>query len=125
MSATKGSDTMTTRTQLKAGRRMHHNAALKVRSDVKAGAPSMQHNEALKVRSAVKAGGAGIQHNEALKVRSAVKAGSPYANHNEPLKVRSSVKGGIVRRMTKSSSPANRLDLMVVRAGLRAGRGRK
>ena len=97
---------MTTRTQLKAGRRMHHNAALKVRSDVKAGAPSMQHNEA-------------------LKVRSAVKAGSPYANHNEPLKVRSSVKGGIVRRMTKTTTPANRLDLMVVRAGLRAGRGRK
>jgi hypothetical protein len=65
-----------------------------------------------------------------MTIRTQLKAGGRKLNHNETLKVRSDVKAGELRRMVKTTSNRNdRLDLLVVRAGVRAGgrniRGRK
>ena len=96
---------------------------MKIRTHLKAGGlATTNHNEALKVRSTVKAGGFENQHNEALKVRSTVKAGDTRLNHNEALKIRSAVKAGGIRRMIKTTHKNDRLELLVVRAGVRAGR---
>ena len=78
----------------------------------------------MKIRTQLKAGGTPRpQHNETLRVRSTVKAGGVSVNHNETLAVRSSLKAGKPRR--KTATPSNdRLNLMFVRAGLRAGRRR-
>ena len=96
---------MTIRTQLKAGRLgANHSEALQVRSTVKAGRPySFNHNEALRVRSTVKAGGSSYQHNETL-VRATDRP--VVAMRRQPL---------------TASRKEDRLELLVVRAGLRAG----
>ena len=97
---------------------------MKIRTQLKAGGtPRPQHNETLQVRSTVKAGGVSVNHNETLAVRSSLKAGALIGNHNEALAVRTSLKAGKPRR--KTATPTNdRLSLMLVRAGLRAGRRR-
>jgi len=76
------------------------------------------------IRTQLKAGSRYTgNHNESLRVRSTVKAGGVSVNHNETLAVRSSLKAGKPRR--KTATPTNdRLNLMFVRAGLRAGRRR-
>jgi hypothetical protein len=135
---------MKIRTQLKAGgiNSTNHNEALQVRTALKAGKIAMNHNEALQVRTSLKAGGWGTNHNETLQVRSALKAGGVSLNHNESLRVRSTLKAGggqvqhnesllratdrpavsMRRELLTTSRKEDRLELLVVRAGLRAGR---
>jgi hypothetical protein len=98
---------------------MQHNEALRVRSTVKAGG-WFNHNEALRVRSTVKAGG-WFNHNEALRVRSTVKAGRLAANHNEGLRTTAPAIA-MLRQPRTTSRKEDRLELLVIRAGLRAGR---
>jgi hypothetical protein len=93
---------MTIRTQLKTGGWMNHNEALRVRSTVKAGG-WFNHNEALRVRLSMKAGGVNLQHNEALNVR-------------WPAKVT-----GLRQMLKTTADKSDRLELLVVRAGVRAG----
>ena len=79
------------------------------------------------IRTQLTAGrpGQDLNHNEALQVRSAVKAGGRLINHNEMLQVKSSLKAGAIRRRLETTSPReDRLSLLVVRAGLKAGRRR-
>lgn len=100
---------MTVRMQLKAGR-----------------TGSLNHNEPLQVRSTLKAGGTSYQHNEALQVRSSLKAGGvDLGNHSEPLQVRSTLKAGALRRKIRTGSQEDRLRLLVVRAGLKAGKAQR
>jgi hypothetical protein len=115
---------MTIRTQLKVGRLIgNHNEALRVRSAVKAGGEHLNHNEALRVRSTVKAGGKNLNHNEALRVRSTVKAGGVDGQHNEALRGESDRPVISMRRQPQTTGrKEDRLELLVVRAGLRAGR---
>jgi hypothetical protein len=122
---------MTIRTHLKAGQIIaNHNEAmlLRVRSTIKAGGSSMQHNEALRVRSSVKAGKAGgwdANHSEALRVHSTIKAGGMNMQHNETLRRTSDGPSISMRRQPRTASRKDdRLQLLVVRAGLRAGRSR-
>jgi hypothetical protein len=117
---------MTIRTQLKAGIRVHnHNEALQVRSALKAGGKSLNHNEALQVRSTLKAGGVSLNHNEALQVRSSLKAGGKSLNHNEALRRGLERPTISMRRQPRATGrKEERLELLVVRAGLRAGRKR-
>ena len=85
----------------------------------------------LQVRSTLKAGKCASgghfpeasNHNEVLKIRSTVKAGKyrPY-NHNEAL--RRNVRWPRIsmrRRSTTAARKEDRLQLLVVRAGLRGG----
>jgi hypothetical protein len=113
---------MTIRTQLKAGgfNSTNHNESLKVRTALKAGG-LMNHNETFQVRTALKAGGWGPNHNEALRVRSTLKAGGIKMNHSEKLD-RAAV--SMRRELLTTSRKEDRLELLVVRAGLRAGRAR-
>jgi hypothetical protein len=99
----RGEKTMTIRTQLKAGSWSNHNEALRVKTSLKVGSWT-NHNEALQVRSALKAGGTSLNHNEALR--------------------RDSYRPAIsMRRQPRTTGrKADRLELLVVRAGLRAGR---
>ena len=78
------------------------------------------------IRTQVKAGRLAANHNDALQVRSAVRAGRIALNHNDALQVKSARKAGrIRRRLETTSSRVDRLSLLVVRAGLKAGaRGR-
>ena len=102
---------------------MNHNEALQVRSTLKAGGTSYQHNEVLQVRSALKAGGVSLNHNEALQVRTSLKAGGKSLNHNEALRRDSSRPAISMRRQPRTTGrKADRLELLMVRAGLRAGR---
>jgi hypothetical protein len=96
-----------------------------ITTNLDAGAWVRNHNEALRVRSTIRAGGVEGQHNEALRVRSTVKAGGVDGQHNETL-VRASDRPAIsMRRLPRTTSPKeDRLELLVVRAGLRAGRAR-
>jgi hypothetical protein len=74
------------------------------------------------IKTQLKAGAAGFNHNEALQVRSAIKAGGAPGNHNEALQVKSALKAGKLRRRLETTAPKeDRLSLLVVRAGLRAG----
>jgi hypothetical protein len=104
---------------------------MKIKTQVKVGAIATNHNETLRVRTAVKAGFGKIatNHNEALRVRTSVKAGfgKLATNHNEALQVRTGLQGGKLRKQIVTTSPKeDRLTLLVVRAGLRAGlRGRR
>jgi hypothetical protein len=142
--------TMTIKTQLKAGTlTSNHNEALQVRSALKAGTRGIweNHNEALRVRSTVKAGRAGGwdgNHNGALRVRTALKAGGLTENHSESMRVRTALKAGALmsnhneklqratdrpvvsmrRELLTTSRKEDRLELLVVRAGLRVGRAR-
>ena len=117
---------MRIRTLLKAGGiQVNHNEALRVRSTIKAGRVAYNDNEALRVRSALKAG-LGIRlgnHNEALQVRSTLKAGGVQVNHNEASKRASDRPVISMRRQPLTTSrKEDRLELLVVRAGLRAGK---
>lgn len=63
-------------------------AAIRVRSQVHAGALVPNHNQSLRVRSGVRAGGGGfgsggVNHNQSLRVRSGVRAGTLFPNHNQ------------------------------------------
>jgi len=100
---------MTIRTQLKAGARRATN-----------------HNEALQVRSAVKAGRIAVNHNEALQVRSTLRAGRKalLSNHNEAQRAADRQAISMRRELLTTSRKEDRLELLVVRAGLRAGRRR-
>ena len=95
------------------------------------GISTLNHNEALQVRTALKAGrqDLNLNHNEALQVRSAIKAGRgiwgpPLLNHNEALQLATERPAVSMRRELADRPPArtDRLQLLVVRAGLRAGR---
>ena len=97
---------MTTRTQLKAGKL------------------AVNHNQALQVRTALKAGGRKLMnHNEALQVRTSLKAGGLRLNHNETAQRATDRPAVSMRRELQTTSrKEDRLELLVVRAGLRAGR---
>ena len=100
-----------------------------IRTQLKAGAGYMNHNETLQVRTALNAGGTTYQHNETLQVRTALKAGRKAGgtqhddNHNEKLERASERQAVSMRReLLTTSRKEDRLELLVVRAGLRAGR---
>ena len=95
------------------------------RTNLTAGKLATNHNEALQVRTALKAGGIKFNHNESLRVRTALKAGGLRLNHNETL-VRITERPAVSmrRELRTSSRKEDRLELLVVRAGLRAGRAR-
>jgi hypothetical protein len=103
-----------------------------IRTQLKAGKLATNHNEGLRVRSAIKAGGLNLNHNEALRVRSTIKAGGVEGQHNETLrraserhceKPESATDIVWMRRQPVTTSRnEDRLTLLVVRAGLRAGR---
>ena len=84
------------------------------------------------IRTQIKAGDAGgdsgrlaSNHSEVLKVRSTVKAGGiRLGNHNEALRVGSAPAIAMLRQPRTMSRKEDRLELLVVRAGLRAGRSR-
>ena len=99
-----------------------------IRTQVKAGRLAANHNEALRVRSTLRAGQGGrlaSNHNEALRVRSTVKAGKIILNHNEALRAVAAPAIAMLRQPRTTSRKDDRLELLVVRAGLRAGRGRR
>jgi hypothetical protein len=85
-----------------------------------------KRREAMKIRTALKAGGIDLaNHNETLAVRTALKAGRMgwTSNHNEPLQTRTGLKAGKLRRAVQiTARKEDRLELLVVRAGLRAGK---
>ncbi len=66
-----------------------------------------------------------------MRIRTQLQAGKLATNHNETLQVRTGLQGGKLRKLRKllviSSPKEDRLALLVVRAGLRAGgdRGRR
>jgi hypothetical protein len=94
-----------------------------IRTGLKAGGLTENHNEALRVRTTLKAGGVEGQHSEALRVRSTVKAGGHNLNHNEALRLESDRPPISMRRLPRTTGrKEDRLELLVVRAGLRAGR---
>ena len=94
-----------------------------IRTQVTANVVWDNHNEALRVRSTLKAGGIWENHNEALLVRTALKAGGRYLNHNETLGRAADRPVVSMRRQPMTASRReDRLALLVVRAGLRAGR---
>jgi len=101
---------------------------MRIRTQIKAGGLDgpgkiiLNHNEALRVRSMVKAGGTEAQHNEALRVRSTVKAGGRQINHSETLRTGSAPAIAMLRQPRTTSRKEDRLELLVIRAGLRAGR---
>jgi hypothetical protein len=77
------------------------------------------------IRTQLKAGGWKLQnHNEALHVRSAIRAGGlGSVNHNEALKRTANRPAVSMRReLLTTTRKEDRLELLVVRAGLRAGR---
>lgn len=105
---------MTIRTQLTAGKlAANHSEALRVRSTIKAGGQDLNHNESLRVRSTIKAGGVEAQHNETLQRAS--------AQHRERHESVTDIVWMRRQPLTRSSNE-DRLTLLVVRAGLRAGR---
>ena len=69
------------------------------------------------------AGRLASNHTEALKVRTALKAGGVEAQHNEKLEQVSQRSAISMRReLLTTSRKEDRLELLVVRAGLRAGK---
>jgi len=77
------------------------------------------------IKTQVKAGGTQYQHNEALRVRSTVKAGGWISNHNETLRAGSAPAIAMLRQPRTTSRKEDRLELLVIRAGLRAGTARR
>ena len=69
------------------------------------------------------AGKLATNHSEALQVRTALKAGGLGLNHNETL-VRTTERPAVSmrRELLTTSRKEDRLELLVVRAGLRAGK---
>ena len=114
---------MRIRTQLKAGgSNLNHNETLAVRTALKAGGRMLNHNETLQVRSGIKAGRIALNHNETLRVRTSVKAGKIALNHNEALQQQPDRHTVSMRRQPRTTvRKEDRLELLVVRAGLRAG----
>ena len=116
---------MKIRTQLKAGGWSNHNETMQVRSNLKAGRLSANHNERVRVRTGLKAGRVALNHNEAIAVRTTLNAGKVVRNHNETLQTRPPLKAGRINLRAAVQTTArkgDRLELLVVRAGLRAGR---
>ena len=114
---------MTVKSQLKAGKlAANHNEPLRVRSAVRAGKIALNHSEALQVRSQIKAGGQDLNHNETLQVRTALKAGGVSLNHNETQRASDRSAVSMRRELLTTTRREDRLELLVVRAGLRAGR---
>jgi hypothetical protein len=75
------------------------------------------------IRTQLKAGGQSLNHNEALRVRSTIKAGGVEAQHNENLQLATDRPAVSMRReLLTTTRREDRLELLVVRAGLRAGR---
>ena len=74
------------------------------------------------IRTQLKAGKLATNHNEALQVRSAIKAGRLAANHNEKLQRAADRDVSMRRELLTTTRREDRLELLVVRAGLRAGR---
>jgi hypothetical protein len=122
-STEQGAEAMKVRTHLKAGGvNMQHNEALRVRTAIKAGGLNQNHHEALRVRTSIKVGGQDLNHNEALRVRSAVKVGGYTQNHNEALRREVNRPAISMRRQPRTTvRKEDRLGLLVVRAGVRAG----
>ena len=79
----------------------------------------------MKIRTNLKASGTSLNHNEALRVRSTIKAGGVDGQHNETLR-RDSDRPVIAmyRQPRTTGRKDNRFELLVIRAGLRAGRAR-
>ena len=77
----------------------------------------------MKTRTQLTAGGADVNHNGTLRVRTTVKAGGENLNHNEALRREPSAPAISMRQqLLTTSRKEDRLELLVVRAGLRAGR---
>lgn len=96
-----------------------------IRTQLKAGGASLNHHEALQVRTALKAGRInmrGDNHNETLQVRSALKAGKLGCNHNETAREAMPPTISMRKQIRMTGNREDRLELMLVRAGLRAGR---
>ena len=76
-------------------------------------------------RTQLKTGKLAGNHNEALQVRTALKAGGWSNNHSEALQRATDRPAVSMRRELQTTSrKEDRLELLVVRAGLRAGRAR-
>ena len=74
-------------------------------------------------RTQLKAGKLATNHSEALQVRTALKAGAWSSNHSEALQRATDRPAVSMRRELQTTSrKEDRLELLVVRAGLRAGR---
>ena len=74
------------------------------------------------MRTALKAGKIILNHNETLQVRTALKAGKLGLNHNETQRATDRPAVSMRRQLLTTSRKEDRLELLVVRAGLRAGR---
>ena len=76
------------------------------------------------IRTQLKAGARFSNHNETLQVRTALKAGAAaFNNHNERVQRASDRQSVSMRReLVTTTRKEDRLALLVVRAGLRAGR---
>lgn len=59
-----------------------------------------------------------------MTIRMQLKADGLNRQHNEALQVRSTLKAGALRRKIRAGSKGDRLRLLVVRAGLKAGTSR-
>lgn len=106
---------------------MNHNEALAVRTTLQAGRLAGNHNDAVQVRSNLKAGRLSANHNESARVRTSLKAGDrpKGLNHSETLQTRTGLKAGRINLRAAVQTTArkeDRLELLVVRAGLRGGR---
>lgn len=77
----------------------------------------------MRIRTQLKAGALVSNHSEGLRVRTSVKAGGLQLNHSEALRIRQDDRDAISMRRTlpTTSRKDDRLELLVVRAGLRAG----
>jgi hypothetical protein len=74
------------------------------------------------IRTQLNAGGITRNHNEALQVRTSLKAGG-WSNHNEALRLDSYPPAISMRRQPRTTGrKADRPELLVVRASVRAGR---
>jgi hypothetical protein len=84
-----------------------------IRTQLKAGRLAVNHSEAVRVRSTIKAGGQDLNHNEALQ-RAADRQTEERDGATNIVWMR--------RQPLTRSRTEDRLTLLVVRAGLRAGR---
>ena len=75
----------------------------------------------MRIRTQLRAGKIAINHSEALRVRTTVKAGGGWSNHSEALRIRQDGAISMRRMLPTTSHKDDRLELLVVRAGLRAG----
>ena len=74
-------------------------------------------------KTQLKAGRLATNHNEVLQVRSTLRAGGVSLNHNEKVeRVLQTSAVSMRRELATASRKEDRLELLIVRAGLRAGR---